>query len=197
MMNERISSPARRQPPHKWGSKIMGLFGLVILTACSSGEDANSPQTPEPPEVPASDSLVPAPPETPDIRRISDIDFASYSRDLAKFVDIEIGQTMSEAVPIIEKHFVPKGGTAKEFKEYSVKNSPAQTETSYSTFEAEGAKVILVERINMRDDSVAAQQFYAIGKKNTDGTETIIDYGMKIKCARGANQGEWGTKLCP
>lgn len=170
---------------------VTSLLSIAMLAACSSPTEPEAPQAPEAPE---SGTALPNAPEAPEIRRISDIDFASYSRDLVRIEGVNIGDPMARAVPEIEAYFSPKGG---DVKDYSPLSGTKQTETSFSTFDAEGARVVLVERINMRDDSVEAQQFYAIGKKNADGSETLVDYGMKIKCARGADKGKWGTDLCP
>lgn len=126
-----------------------------------------------------------------EIMRISDIDFDSYSKDLARFINLEMTEPLSTAVPKIERYFAPTGGDSADYA-----NVGTQTETSFSSFDAEGGKVMVVERINMRDDSVKAEQFYAIFKKFSDA-EVLVDYGSKIKCARGANTTQWQTELCP
>lgn len=158
------------------------ILGTLVLVACSQNETV--PQIAETPAVP----------EAPAILRISDIEFESYSRDLAARVEVNPGDLWTEAVPVIEAYFAPKGG---DVEGYSALSTGSQTETSFSTFDAEGGKVMLVERINMRDDSVTAQQFYAIGRKNADGSETLLDYGLKNKCARGDNKDQWSKTLCP
>ncbi|WP_371398190.1 hypothetical protein [Fretibacter rubidus] len=128
-----------------------------------------------------------------EIMRIADIDFLSYSKDLARWVELDTMEPLESAVAKIETYFSPQGG---DINDYDVRQTGTQTESIFSSFDAEGGKVVLVERINMRDDSVKAQQFYAVFKK-TDTTEVLIDYGMKIKCARGDNTTDWQTDNCP
>lgn len=145
-----------------------------------------------------STSELSSPVETEDgsaIFRISDIDFDSYSKDLARFINLEMTEPLSSAVPKIERYFAPTGGNSADDAKVGT-----QTETSFSSFDTEGGKVMVVERINMRDDSISAEQFYAIFKKFSDA-EVLVDYGSKIKCRRnnkgGANTTQWQTELCP
>ena len=166
---------------------LIAAFGLV---ACSPQADA-----PTVPDVPTVSGDV-QPPKVPDsasnIMRISDIDFPSYSRDLARFVELKLGENMATATPKIESYFSPQGGSVEDAQDSSRK----KTETEFSTFGAEGGKVTLVERVNIKDDSVKAEQFYAIFKAKGEGY-MLADYGMKIKCHRGDNTDNWQTALCP
>ena len=145
------------------------------------------------PTVPPQAEMSVPPNQGEDIMRISDIDFLSYSKDLARWIELETMEPLESAVAKIESYFSPQGG---DFNSYDIGKTGTQTESIFSSFDAEGGKVIVVERINMRDDSVKAQQFYAVFKK-TDTAELLIDYGMKIKCARGDNTTEWQTDNCP
>jgi len=163
---------------------------LIVLSACSP--KAETPDVPNVPETTGAIDAPEAPKSASQIMRISEIDFASYSRDLASSVGLEFGESMSAATPKIESHFSPQGGSVEDASDSSRK----KTETEFSTFGAEGGKVTLVERINIKDDSVKAEQFYAIFKAK--GEDFILaDYGMKIKCYRGDNTTNWQTSRCP
>ena len=165
------------------------LTAAASLNACS--QQAQTPAVPAAPEI-----SVPAMPDSAtQVMRISDIDFLSYSRDLAKFVKLELGESMSSATPKIESYFSPQGNSVDEKIEYAA-SSGKKTETEFSTFGAQGGKVTLVERVNIKDDSIKAEQFYAIFKAKGEGF-ALADYGMKVKCHRGNNTDNWQTDLCP
>ena len=163
---------------------------LIVLSACSP--QTSTPATPSVPQTAGDVTPPKAPDSASNIMRISDIDFASYDRSLAKWVKLELGESMETATPKIESFFSPQGGSVEDAGDSTRK----KTETEFSTFGAEGGKVTLVERVNIKDDSIKAEQFYAIFKaKNEDFV--LADYGMKIKCYRGDNIDKWQTELCP
>jgi hypothetical protein len=165
----------------------------LMLSACS--QQPETMRAPAAPQAPAGSLAVPDAPAVPDsatgIMRITDIDFTSYSRDLASFVKLEVGESMVSATPKIENFFSPQGGSLEDARDYSRE----KTETEFSTFGAQGGKVTLVERVNIKDDSVKAEQFYAIFKAKGEG-HMLVDYGMKIKCHRGENTENWQIKPC-
>lgn len=170
--------------------KRFAVITALLFAACS--QQAETPAVPEVP-LPSGDVSVPSAPDSAsNIMRISDIDFASYDRDLAKWVKLELGESMDTATPKIESHFSPQGGSVEDASDSTRK----KTETEFSTFGAEGGKVTLVERVNIKDDSVKAEQFYAIFKAKGESF-MLADYGMKIKCYRGDNTENWQTELCP
>ncbi len=173
--------------------RLLLFLAVLSLTACS--EQPKIPAGPVIPDVEGGVDAPAAPDSASNIMRISDIDFPSYSRDLARFVELELGEDMATATPKIESYFSPQGNSLDEKIGYAA-SSGKKTETEFSTFGAEGGKVTLVERVNIKDDSVKAEQFYAIFKAKGEGF-MLADYGMKIKCHRGANTTEWQTALCP
>lgn len=172
----------------------IGLTGLGVLglSACSSAEDRESPTPPSPPE---TDISVLAAPAEPEIKRISDIDFSSYNKDLAKFVQLKQGESFAEAKAKMETYFVPGKGIPGEKIAQDRRRGPS--EVSFMTFEGDGGKVILAERSEMADDAVRAEQMYALTKTMADGSDVLLDFGMKVKCWRGENPDQWGTQLCP
>ena len=131
--------------------------------------------------------------ETNDIMRIADIDFRSYNKELANGIELQSMESLNSAIVKIETYFTPHGGNLEG---YDPLKTGQKTESVFSSFDAEGGKVMVVERINMRDDSIKAEQFYAIFKK-TEVDEILVDYGMKIKCHRGDNTTYWQADLCP
>ncbi len=177
------------------------LLAVYSLSACSQAVDSvEAPAVPQAvtPEVGQEAAKGHEKPQSStDILRITDIDFPSYSRDLARFVGLELGQTMAEATTKIETYFTPTGGDMDDMDEYWDPDSNIpKTESEFSTLGGEGGKVTVVERVNMKDDSVRDEQFYAIFKQSGEAY-TLADYGMKIRCYRGENTDEWQTELCP
>ena len=95
----------------------------------------------------------------------------------------------------METYFVPGQGIPGE--KLSQDRARGPSEVSFSTFATDGGTVIVAERSEMADDSVRAEQMYMLTKKMADGSEKLIDYGMKIKCWRGKTPDMWSTNLCP
>lgn len=126
------------------------------------------------------------PSELSDIRKPSDIDFGAYSKDLAKIMGLEVGMPMAEAeLKVLNKMAPEQGGEGNAVFEMD----------KFQGYVGGQAFVATID--SMSDDSVRAQQLYAIGKKNTDETYSLVDYGMRVKCWRGDNQDNWQTSLCP
>lgn len=170
--------------------KRIAVISVLVLTACS--EQPKTPAVPDVPQPLGSVEAPAAPQSASQILRIADIDFPSYSRGLADGVELELGESMATATPKLESFFSPQGGSVEDAGD----NSRKKTETEFSTFGAQGGKVTLVERVNIKDDSVKAEQFYAIFKVKGEGF-ILADYGMKVKCYRGENTLNWQTALCP
>ena len=69
-----------------------------------------------------------------------------------------------------------------------------------STFEMDDGSVMLFARNNLPDDSVFAEEVYAVfsGPGETNKfNQTLAAYGLRIKCRRGDNKMEWTTTRCP
>jgi len=153
------------------------LFAVgLILTACG-------PKDAETVGVPDSASEIQA---LSGILRASDIDFGSYNRDLAKFVKLEIGEPMASAESNTLAYFTPKASG-----EGNVRFEMDKLQGYI------GGQAFIATIDGLVDDSVKAEQLYAIGKKQADESFTLVDYGMRVKCWRGDNPNEWGTDLCP
>ena len=142
----------------------------LALTACSA---ADVPESLSEPEVEA-----PQPSRT-----LEDIDFKSYSKELAKFTGLAEGQSRGEAVDNIRLYFAPEDGR-------TIIN-PTQ-----SKFEREDGAVLLFGASGMADDSIKAEEIYLI-VQGPKGAQTLAAFGSKIKCRRGENTTEWQATLCP
>ena len=159
-----------------------------VMTACSDpmagsndlSGDAVLDTTPDAVEtLPPSIDLPPLPKSL----RLEDIDFTSYSKDLAKFTDLSEGQSRIEAIDAVRLYFAPEEGA-------QIIN------TAQSTFEREDGAVMLLSASGLPDDSVRAQEFYLIFMGEA-GNQTLASYGARIKCYRGNNTTNWQTDLCP
>ena len=116
-------------------------------------------------------------------RTLEDIDFNSFSKELAKFTGLKAGQSRGEAVDNVRLYFAPEQGSQI-------------ISTSQSTFEREDGAVLLFSASGLPDDSVKAEEIYLI-LSGDKGAQTLAAYGSRIKCHRGENTTHWTTKLCP
>ena len=152
-------------------------------------EGADTAPAPNIPAPPAVEGGVPQ--ELSDIRRPSDIDFGAYSKDLAKFTGLKVGMPMAEAELIVLNKMAPEKG------------AEGRAVFEMDKFQGYvGGQAFVATIDGLADDSVKAQQLYAIGKKDTDNkgegeTYSLIDYGMRVKCWRGDNTENWQSKPCP
>lgn len=174
---------------------LLGVALILLLATLVYMKKNGKPSAIESAVVPGVAEVVvpPRPSAANDIMRIADIDFQSYDKGLAKSIKLKPMEPLSSAVTKVETYFTPQGG---DIEGYDARKIGQETESIFSSFDAEGGKVMVVERINMRHDSVKAEQFYAIFKK-TETDEILVDYGMKIKCHRGNNTANWQIDLCP
>jgi len=156
---------------------VMGM----LLVACDS-KPTEGAAVPEVPNV-VAETLTPPIPPMPKSLKLEDIDFNSYSKDLAKFTDLKEGQSRGEAVDNVRLYFAPERGNT-------------MIKTTQSKFEREDGAVLLFGASGLPDDSIKAQEIYLImsGEK---GAQKLGAYGMRIKCYRGENTTEWQTALCP
>jgi hypothetical protein len=168
--------------------KRLILLSCVGLAACSA-----EVQPPEPPAAPVS-TEAPMPkvrnmPAVPTIgaSNVSDIDFDQYSPALAGVIGLKEGETRLEAVDKIRLFFAPEAGSTI-------------LSTASATFEGDDNAVMLFSVKGLPDDSVKAQEVYAVftGPGGADKfNQSLAAYGMRIKCYRGENTTEWQTDLCP
>ena len=192
MINSQSFSVWNGQAKSGLNLRALTLAGALTLAACFPATETVAPT---PPVQLEGDLSVLIAPESPEIKRISDIDFTSYNKGLARFVKLEAGDSFASAKAKMETYFIPGKGIPGEKIAQDRLRGPS--EVSFMTFEGDGGKVILAERNEMADDSVKAEQMYALTKTMADGSDVLLDYGMKIKCWRGENSDEWGTSLCP
>lgn len=129
------------------------------------------------------------PPATPKLPagKVDDIDFTAYSAELAQTVGLIDGESRLDAIDKIRLYFAPEPGTN-------------MVNLTSSTFEMDDGSVMLFARNNLPDDSVFAEEVYAVfsGPGETNKfNQTLAAYGLRIKCRRGDNKMEWTTDRCP
>jgi hypothetical protein len=137
----------------------------------------------------ASRPSEPIPPATPTLpaANLEDIDFTQYSQDLARWVELEMGETRINSMDKLRLYFAPERGD-------DIVNLRS------STFERDDGSVILFAKTGIKKDSVKAQEIYAVFSGpggDAKFNQTLAAYGMRIKCYRGENTTEWQTDLCP
>ena len=159
-----------------WVPAFAGMSGIFLI-GCGQ-------QSTEVPAVPNAESHVsPTIPTPPKTLTLDDIDFNSFSKELAKWTGLKAGQSRGEAVDNVRLYFAPEQGSQI-------------ISTSQSTFEREDGAVLLFSASGLPDDSVKAEEIYLI-LSGDKGAQTLAAYGSRIKCHRGENTTNWTTKLCP
>jgi hypothetical protein len=163
---------------------FLTLASGFILLGCQASET-----TPPPTEAPA----MPAAPKSPETRamlpagKVDEIDFKSYSKELANRIGLIEGETRLDAIDKIRLYFAPEPGTN-------------MVNLTSSTFELDDGSVMLFARNNLPDDSVFAEEVYAVFSGPGEAKkfkQSLAAYGLRIKCRRGDNAMEWTTELCP
>ncbi len=118
--------------------------------------------------------------------KVEDIDFESYSTELASHIGLKQGEIRLDAIDKMRLYFAPEPGTN-------------MVNLTSSTFERDDGSVMIFARNNLPDDSVFAEEVYAVfsgpgGVNKFD--QTLATYGLRMKCRRGENAMEWTTELC-
>ncbi|WP_418152865.1 hypothetical protein AB8615_04945 [Litorimonas sp. RW-G-Af-16] len=124
----------------------------------------------------------PTPPATPRSLRLEDIDFTSYSQELAGVLELERGESRIRAIDKVRLNFAPTG--------------PEILKTAQSSFDRPDGSVLIFSVDGIADDSVRAQEVFLI-LSGPEGEQVLAEYGMRIKCYRGENTTDWQTNLCP
>jgi hypothetical protein len=161
---------------------ILGIsLAAFIAAGCSNEQAVDTAEVLQVEGV--SNPTPPIPPVPPKSLRLEDIDFTEYSESLARFTDLEVGQSRIEAIDNVRLYFAQDEGTGI-------------IQTSQSIFERDDGAVMLFSAAGLPDDSVKAQEIFLIlsGEK---GSQTLGAFGMRHKCYRGENTTDWQTDLCP
>lgn len=165
---------------------VVGFFIVVSGSDSDKAESELSASAQDTQVVNSVSSQTPDVPQLPE-SQLEDVDFTSYSTDLATVVGLEIGESRLESTDKIRLFFAPEPGTRI-------------IKTASQTFERDDGAVLLFSRIGLPDDSVKAQEIYAVFSGpggDVKFNQTLAAYGMRMKCYRGENTTEWQTDLCP
>lgn len=168
-------------------------FLATGLIGCSPSA-SDSPQVPTPPEGPSivtapeatvkSGPDVPAPPQPngDGILTISDVDFSTFSTELAHSLNFKDKESERSVTDKIHLAFKPQNTETRDgHKEY------AMTE-----LKGQDGSVLVATATGLADESVKAKQLYVVFKD-----ETLVTYGMKVKCWRADNPDIWQNTPCP
>ena len=165
---------------------LIAISALVALTACA-------PDTPSAPEAivnaqtaavtEAETSPTPDMPLLPKSRRLEDIDFTAYSRELAKYTGLKEGQSRIEAIDNVRLYFTPE-------------KAETILRTSQSSFEKDDGAVLIFSAEGFADEAIKGEEIYLILSGPKDD-QKLAAYGSRLKCWRGENTTEWQTEACP
>lgn len=153
---------------------LIGLCAAALLSACSQAEAPSAP-------TPSVQAMAPAVPSAP-TKPVKTYAVLEFSKDFAKSVGVTDGMPKAEAEAAIRAHFTDAEGETVTF----------EPDTLVS-----GISRVVVTRSGLKDDSVSAEQFIAMFKTAPDGSESVFNHGLRIKCARGSNPDTWQNTLCP
>jgi hypothetical protein len=159
---------------------------MVLLSACGQATEETVTLPPTPPQT-STEVIPPETPATLPAASIEDIDFGSYSQDIAAPFGLVMGETRLDSIDKIRLYFSPEPGTN-------------MVNMTSSTFERDDGSVMLFARNNLPDDAVFAQEIYAVFSGPGDAekfNQKLAAYGLRLKCRRGENAMEWTTELCP
>lgn len=135
-------------------------------------------------ELVVRDMVTPVTPGTPVMPTATPaLDPSDYSRDLARFIPIEIGMDRYLARDELLLHY-----NSEPISE----NPKARAKVSSNEQIIDGATLFVIRRSGMADDSVAAEETFAL----FDG-DVLVDFGSRLQCRRGDTPNQWTTELCP
>lgn len=138
----------------------------------------------DPQEQVIREMVTPVAPGTPVMPTASlALDPADYSKDLARFIAIEVGMDRYLAKDELLLHYNTQ-----------MDGEPGDLRAKVSSNEQmiDGATLFVIRRSGMADDSVAAEESFAL----FDG-DVLVDFGSRIQCRRGDTPNQWTTNLCP
>jgi len=170
----------------RYARTISIITAALFVAACGQPTEQSVAAPPAPPET-ASRVVLPDAPLMLPAGSLEDIDFSDYSQELARFVDLEMGESRLDSIDKIRLYFAPEPGTN-------------MVNMTSSTFERDDGAVMLFARNNIPDDSIFAEEVYAVFSGPGDAekfNQKLAAYGLRLKCRRGDNAMEWTTELCP
>lgn len=162
---------------------VVSLAGLALV-ACGDIASNDNSDVPKIQETSSQETelSVPLPPAPPKSLRLEDIDFTTYSEELARFTGLEIGQSRVEAIDNIRLYFAPEDGSTI-------------MQTRQSSFERDDGAVLIFGASGIADDSVKAEEIFLI-LTGPENNQILQAFGSKIQCYRGENTTEWQNTVC-
>ena len=176
---------ASRGPGSSPGKRLI-VAAALFLAACSDAADL--PVAAPGNDIVAGDAEGVELPATLESDELYSIEQDAFSADLFNISTITLGMDSDDVEPILQEwaDAVTEGEGSR--------NSSSSVRTSYREG---GRTVILATREGLLDDSVAGEQVFAEFTPVGPLSNNLDFVGLRIKCARGANAGEWQTELCP
>lgn len=125
--------------------------------------------------------VVPGTPVMPNVT--ATLDPSDYTRDLMRAIPIEVGMDRYLAKDELLLHYNSQ-----------IDDNPAEARAKVSSNEQmiDGATLFVIRRSGMADDSVAAEETFALFDSGV-----LVDFGSRIQCRRGDTPNQWTTTLCP
>ena len=161
------------------------MLALAALLACGDATEAPTPAPAAPPAplpitapdaVAGKSMMAPGAAVMPD--DLAALDPSQYSEELARFIPVERGMDRYAA--------------KDEFLVYYNAEPGPQTRVSMTEKMLDGATIFVIRRTGMQDDSVSAEESYAVFDAGV-----LAAYGSRVKCRRGASPDVWVTEVCP
>ncbi|MGJ8559452.1 MAG: hypothetical protein ACSHX3_04375 [Litorimonas sp.] len=159
-------------------------FATTVFMLIDEAAVAAASEPLDPEELVVREMVTPVSPGTPVMPTATPaLDPSDYSRDLARFIPIEVGMDRYLAKDELLLHY-----NSEPISE----NPEARAKVSSNEQIIDGATLFVIRRSGMADDSVAAEETFALFNG-----DVLVDFGSRIQCRRGDAPHQWTTNLCP
>lgn len=107
---------------------------------------------------------------------------SDYSRDLARFIPIDIGMDRYSATDELLLYY----------NQSPDEEGAERAAVSSSERMINGATLFVIRRSGLADDSIAAEETFALFD-----ADKLVEFGSRLQCRRGNTRNQWTTELCP
>lgn len=159
-------------------------FAATVFAPIDEATIAAAAEPLDPQEQVVREMVTPVVPGTPVMPTATPtLDPSDYSRDLARFIPIEVGMDRYLAKDELLLHY-----NSEPISE----NPEARAKVSSNEQMIDGATLFVIRRSGLADDSVSAEETFAL----FDG-DVLVDFGSRLQCRRDDTPNQWTTTLCP
>ena len=152
----------------------------LLLAAC--GDAADMPVAAPGNDIVAGDAEDVVAPDVTDDTDIFGIEKESFRADFFREESITLGMDSDDVEPLLQAW---------------LDNADVETTSLRTSFRDDGRTVLIATREGLKDDAVSAEQVYAEFTPVGPLSNHLDFIGLRQRCSRGTNAGEWSTEACP